>query len=152
MFPECAFRKQVARWGLLQRCSRYVTAVVAAFSYRTLHDVPGGFSFHAIAITALLRLDNINLHTANLFPPAQKLFLALENTSSAAARIRLLVKTDDPPLMQRCLGLNSDRVISVQVMTCMVFRWQVTTSNVVITLNYRPSLTRNGVKHGGDRG
>jgi len=41
------------------------------FSYRRLHDVPGDFSLHILAIITLLRLDNINLHTANLFPPGK---------------------------------------------------------------------------------
>jgi hypothetical protein len=52
------------------RCCGFFIWHTARFSW-------GDFSFHEIAVTALLRLDNINLHTADLFPLGKSFSVAL---------------------------------------------------------------------------
>src|ERR1700751_5567068 len=52
---------QSIRYG---RCYGFFISQTARCSW-------GDFSLHILAIITLLRLDNINLHTANLFPPGK---------------------------------------------------------------------------------
>jgi hypothetical protein len=46
------------------------------FIWQTARFVWGDFSFHEIALTALLRLSSINLQTADLFPLSKSFYWA----------------------------------------------------------------------------